>query len=115
MLGCAARARAVCLITLTNDAAAGLTAAELLLGMGDYRTPLLVPALENRNTGLAPARIQSTEQQFRGSTDWAVWLAKMNPPSAAQRFCFSGHFRQILSTLTPNGRDPARLPDAEMV
>jgi hypothetical protein len=38
--------------------------------------------------------------------------AKM-PPSAAQRFLFSGHFRQILSTLTRNGRDPPRLQDAE--
>jgi hypothetical protein len=26
---------------------------------------------------------------------------------------FSGHFRQILSTLTRNGRDPPRLQDAE--
>jgi hypothetical protein len=31
----------------------------------------------------------------------------------AEVFLFSGHFRQILSTLTRNGRDPPRLQDAE--
>jgi hypothetical protein len=33
-----------------------------------------------------------------------VSSAKMNPRNGAQRFLFSGHFRQILSTLTRNGR-----------
>jgi hypothetical protein len=54
----------------------------------------------------------STEQQLGASTDWAVSLAKMNP-QALRRGFVSGHFGQILSTLTRNGRDQARLWDAE--
>jgi hypothetical protein len=55
----------------------------------------------------------STEQQLGRSTGTVtVSLAKMNPKRCAEVFVF-GHFRQILSALTRNGRDPARLWDAE--
>jgi hypothetical protein len=37
----------------------------------------------------------------------------MNPQALRRDFVFSGHFRKILSTLTRNGRDSARLWDTE--
>ena len=46
--------------------------------------------------------------------DWHrdCFVSEDAPKRCAEVFVF-GHFRQILSTLTRNGRDPARLRDAE--
>jgi hypothetical protein len=46
----------------------------------------------------------------------AVWLYlrfTLSPEALHRDFSFAGHFRQILSTLTRNGRDPARLRDGQ--
>jgi hypothetical protein len=56
----------------------------------------------------------STEQQLGRSSDRHrdCFISEDGPKRCAE-VLFSGHFRQTLSTLTRNGRDPARLWDAE--
>ena len=55
----------------------------------------------------------STEQQLGRSTDWhRDCFVSEDAPKRCAEVLFSGHFRQILPTLTRNGRDPARLWDA---
>jgi hypothetical protein len=77
--------------------------------------PFWFPApRKNRNADYRLPWHASTEQQLGRSTDWhRDCFVSGDSPQAAQRFLFSGYFRQILSTLTRNGRDPARLWDAE--
>ena len=103
--------------SLTSDAVEGLTAAELLLGMGHDRIPILVPRpLENRKARLPPAAARATEQQLGGSTDsHRDSFVSEDAPKALRRDFVSGHFRQIFSILTRNGRNPARLRDGEPI
>ena len=48
-------------------------------------------------------------REFRQRRDFSL----KHEPEALRRGFVSGHFRQILCTLTRNGRDPARLRDAD--
>jgi hypothetical protein len=79
------------------------------------RIPILVPRpLENRKAGLPPAAARATEQQLGRSTDWhRDSFVSEDAPKEVRRDLLSAYFRQILSILTRNGRDPARLRDAE--
>ena len=79
------------------------------------RIPILVPRpskIERPDCRLPRAR--ATEQQLGGSTDWhRDSFVSEDAPKEVRRDLFSAYFRQILSILTRNGRDPARLRDAD--
>jgi hypothetical protein len=80
-----------------------------------HRIPILVPGRSNIKCGLPPAVGTPTEQRLGRSTDWHrnCFVSEDDPQKLCAEFLFSGHFRQILSTLTRNGCDSARLRDAE--
>jgi hypothetical protein len=78
-------------------------------------------AARETRSGTLWTRRRSTEQASRGPTGWHIMVSAASEfiLEVKQRcgggFLFVEHFRQIFSSVTPNGRGPARFQDARDV